>query len=60
MPLRARDLVALGIDGNRFGVPMPSKRRATAVDEMLEAVDAERFADARVGELCREASSNAC
>lgn len=51
MPLRARDLVALGIDGDRFGVPMPSKKRREAVEEMLVAVDAERFADARVGTL---------
>ncbi|MGO9909917.1 MAG: metal ABC transporter ATP-binding protein [Acidimicrobiales bacterium] len=51
MPMRARDLVALGIDGHRFGIPMPSKQRKAAVDEMLEAVDAERFADARVGNL---------
>jgi zinc/manganese transport system ATP-binding protein len=51
MPLRARDLVALGIDGHRFGIPLPSKQRRDAVDEMLQAVDAERFADARVGTL---------
>jgi zinc/manganese transport system ATP-binding protein len=51
MPLRARDLVALGIDGNRFGFPVPSKRRRNAVDEMLRAVDALGFADARVGTL---------
>jgi len=51
MPLRARDLVALGIDGNRFGIPIPSKRRRDAVDEMLHAVDAESFGDARVGTL---------
>ena len=51
MPLRARDLVALGIDGNRFGIPVPSKRRRDAVDEMLHAVDAESFGDARVGTL---------
>ncbi len=51
MPLRARDLVALGIDGTRFGVPLPSRQRREAVDEMLHAVDAEAFADARVGTL---------
>jgi zinc/manganese transport system ATP-binding protein len=51
LPMRARDLVALGIDGNRFGMPLPSKRRSEAVREMLRAVDAERFADARVGNL---------
>ena len=51
LPMRARDLVALGIDGNRFGMPLPSRRRSDAVREMLRAVDAERFADARVGNL---------
>jgi zinc/manganese transport system ATP-binding protein len=51
LPMRAKDLVALGIDGNRFGMPLPSKRRSEAVREMLHAVDAELFADARVGNL---------
>ena len=30
MPLRARDLVGLGIDGHRFGVPRPSRARPGA------------------------------
>ena len=51
MPIRARDLVGLGLDGHRFGLPLPSARRSALVDEMLEAVDATRFADARVGNL---------
>ena len=51
MPLRARDLVGLGIDGDRFGVPLRSKRRSSAVDAMLHAVDADNFADSRVGLL---------
>ena len=51
MPLRARDLVGLGIDGQRFGLPWPSSTRRRQVDEMLEAVDAVRFADSRVGNL---------
>ena len=51
MPMRARDLVALGLDGHRFGMPIPSARRTALVDEMLSAVDAQRFADARVGTL---------
>jgi zinc/manganese transport system ATP-binding protein len=51
LPLRARDLVALGIDGHRFGVPLPSRRRAAIVEDMLHAVDAGHFADARVGDL---------
>ena len=51
MPLRARDLVALGLDGQRPGIPLPSRRRRALVDEMLSAVDATGFADARVGNL---------
>jgi zinc/manganese transport system ATP-binding protein len=51
MPMRARDLVALGIDGHRFGIPLPSKQHRAAVDEMLHAVDADGFANARVGSL---------
>jgi zinc/manganese transport system ATP-binding protein len=51
MPLRARDLVGLGIDAHRFGIPLPSRARRALIDQMLHAVDAERFADARVGQL---------
>jgi zinc/manganese transport system ATP-binding protein len=51
MPLRARDLVGLGIDGHRFGIPLPSRSRRALVDEMLHAVGAADFADARVGTL---------
>jgi zinc/manganese transport system ATP-binding protein len=51
MPMRARDLIALGLDGHRFGMPIPSAKRQARVDDMLSAVDAIRFADARVGTL---------
>jgi zinc/manganese transport system ATP-binding protein len=51
MPLRARDLVGLGLDGHRFGVPLRSAHRTELVEEMLEAVDATAFADSRVGKL---------
>ncbi len=51
MPLRARDLVALGLDGQRLGIPLPSARRRRLVDEMLQAVGADRFGDTRVGLL---------
>ena len=51
MPMRARDLVALGLDGNRLGVPLPSRGRRRMVDEMLEAVEATAFADQRIGSL---------
>jgi zinc/manganese transport system ATP-binding protein len=51
MPLRARDLVALGFDGGRLGLPLPSAERRRSVDEMLAAVDAISFAEQRVGDL---------
>ena len=51
MPLRARDVVALGLDGNRFGIALRRSGRREAVEEMLEAVDALSFADARIGQL---------
>ncbi len=51
MPVRARDLVALGLDGNKLGIPLPSRGKRKLVDNMLEAVDALRFADERVGNL---------
>ena len=51
LPLRARDLVALGLDGHRPGVALPSPARRRAVDELLAAVDALPFAEQRVGQL---------
>jgi zinc/manganese transport system ATP-binding protein len=51
MPLRARDLVGLGLDGHKLGVGRPSRTKRALIDEMLRAVDAEDFADARVGQL---------
>jgi len=51
MPLRARDVVGLGIDGNKLGFPLPSASRRQRITEALEAVGAESYADARIGEL---------
>jgi zinc/manganese transport system ATP-binding protein len=51
MPIRARDLVALGIDGNRYGFTRRTRADHLAVDEMLNAVDAQAFADRKVGGL---------
>jgi zinc/manganese transport system ATP-binding protein len=51
MPLRGRDLVGLGLDGHRLGLPLPSRARRARIEEMLEAVDASAIADARVGQL---------
>jgi zinc/manganese transport system ATP-binding protein len=51
MPLRARDVVALGLDGNRLGLPLPSRTRRKLVDEMLTSVNAMQFAEQRIGNL---------
>jgi len=51
MPLRARDLVALGLDGHHWGIPIPSKSKRAKIDAMLAAVGATQFADQRIGNL---------
>jgi zinc/manganese transport system ATP-binding protein len=48
-PVRARDLVRLGVDGDRWG-PGRHNRRAQ-VDELLAAVGATEYADVPVGML---------
>ncbi|MEM9727292.1 MAG: metal ABC transporter ATP-binding protein [Myxococcota bacterium] len=50
-PLRARDLIGLGLDGNRLGIPWPSANRRRLIDAMIDAVNANGFADRRVGLL---------
>ena len=51
LPLRARDLVAMGIDGERWGISLPSRERSDRVNAMLERVDAVAYGDAPVGLL---------
>jgi len=51
MPLRARDVVSLGLDGHKLGFAFPSRQRRELVDRALADVGAARYADARVGEL---------
>jgi len=50
-PLRARDFVGLGLNGHRFGIPLPSRARRQAVDAMLETVNATELARMRIGDL---------
>jgi zinc/manganese transport system ATP-binding protein len=50
-PLRGRDMVALGLDGDRWGIPLPSRRRRGLIDGVLRDVDALAFADAPFGNL---------
>lgn len=51
IPLRARDLVAFGLTGRRWGLPILSSPERRRVDEVLEAVGATSYADAPVADL---------
>ncbi|GAA3092424.1 zinc/manganese transport system ATP-binding protein [Kribbella aluminosa] len=50
-PLRGRDLVALGVDGHRWGVPIPSRRRRQRVNQLLSSVGAEAYASTPLSSL---------
>jgi zinc/manganese transport system ATP-binding protein len=49
--MRARDLVALGVQGSRFGFPIPPRGDRAKVDQLLTSVGAAHYADRRVGLL---------
>lgn len=51
LALRARDVVGFGLDGNRWGIALPTRRRRTRIDQALAEVNALAFADAPVGQL---------
>ncbi|GAC1568226.1 MAG: ABC transporter ATP-binding protein [Ktedonobacteraceae bacterium] len=51
LALRARDVVGFGLDGNRWGTGLPSRKRTDTIDKALREVDAAAFADAPVGQL---------
>jgi zinc/manganese transport system ATP-binding protein len=51
LPLRGRDLVRLGLDGHRWGVPLPSRSARARVQAAIASVGAEGFADAPIGLL---------
>ena len=50
-PLRARDLVRYGLDGHRWGIPLPRPGQRERVDELLASVGATAYADVPVGLL---------
>lgn len=50
-PLRARDLVGLGLDGHRWGIRLNPRRHRRRVDELLDLVGASSYAEAPVGLL---------
>lgn len=50
-PLRARDLVAFGVNGNRWGLPINSRAVRQKVNGVLESVGATEYADVPVATL---------
>jgi zinc/manganese transport system ATP-binding protein len=50
-PLRARDLLRLGVEGHKFGLPFSSRATDSKINRILGCVDAFHLADKRVGEL---------
>ncbi|MBF1653364.1 MAG: ATP-binding cassette domain-containing protein [Rothia dentocariosa] len=50
-PMRARDLVGLGVDGHRWGIRLSGRKYRAKVDELLEAVGATEYANVPVGLL---------
>lgn len=50
-PLRGRDLVSFGLDGNRWGLDSIVPRKQPTVDEALAAVGAAAYASVPVGKL---------
>ncbi len=51
VPLRGRDLVALGVDGHRWGLPLPSRGRRQRVNQLLSSVGAEAYASTPLSSL---------
>ncbi|MGM7777967.1 metal ABC transporter ATP-binding protein [Arthrobacter sp. KNU-44] len=50
-PLRARDLVALGVDGHRWGLRIKAKAVNERVDSLLDLVGASDYARVPLGQL---------
>ncbi len=57
--IRGTDIVGLGLDGTRWGIPLPGARRwstraraaANRIDEVIELVGAESYATRPIGQL---------
>lgn len=50
-PLRGRDMVALGVDGTRYGPPTPGRARSQTVQQALDDVRAGAYADMPIARL---------
>lgn len=50
-PLRARDVLRLGLDGHRFGFALPSRKAKARVEHILGCIDGFELAKKPIGEL---------
>jgi zinc/manganese transport system ATP-binding protein len=50
-PLRARDVLRLGLDGHKFGLPLPSRKAKARVEHILGCIDGFELAKKPIGEL---------
>lgn len=51
LALRACDVVGFGLDGNKWGIGFPNKKRDALINKALEEVNALQFRNAPVGHL---------
>ena len=51
LPVKVRDFVRFGLDGEHYGIALPSKASKQAVSDALEKVDALHLADSQVSKL---------
>ena len=51
LALRARDVVGFGLDGNHWGIGLPSRKRTALIDTVLSEVNALDLANAPIGQL---------
>lgn len=51
LALRARDVVGFGLDGNKWGIALPDKKRDIHILQALDEVDMKHLADSPVGNL---------
>jgi len=49
--IRAIDVVRLGRDGHRWGLPLPRRQRDGELDQLIDLVGASAYADRAIGEL---------
>lgn len=50
-PLKVRDLVRFGLDGDKYGISLPTKQKQDLVAKALESVDAVGLSDQEVSRL---------